>query len=517
VVQSPGRPLDNRVRGGMEQQFGSDFSRVRVHDDGPAAASAEAVGANAYTVGSDIVFNSGRYAPATPRGDELLRHELSHVVQQRDAVAQGSSPIEIGQPGDAYEREADAMTAGGSKSPSHVSQWTSEARLQGWWLPDFFVNVLGFFPHLFGSEWFTHDQLQEYLDGLKTRKTIEDGIFSDNKARALVSRESEFGPYTTDIKILLVHEMDTGHVSGFDEGAINTLLRRQPVAERQKIVSAIGRDKLWSTFSGGNRRVLEALTMTAADATDALVGRLRTLDSDALEDYRTNATDPAVQQAIQRAITLSQITAAVPNSALLGQGPAGLQLPGGPVPAMAATFQINGVPVFAFPDVIDASLGGVAFTDIALMPRVPMLAPAEPGETTEPTVGEFDPPEIRLVIRTRYPSQEGPTKGSSYGVGTRPGDEPTTRFHERAHSQAWFDFIKQNPPPAFTGRRGMTRTEFNAAVAAWTKAAGDWHTRATNYSIQMTDCVGTLPSAADLQQLQAAGFSATICSQGSGH
>jgi Domain of unknown function (DUF4157) len=66
----------------MEPLIGHDFSRVRVHTDQRAARSAESVAAQAYTVGSDVVFGTGRYAPATPEGRRLLAHELTHVVQQ---------------------------------------------------------------------------------------------------------------------------------------------------------------------------------------------------------------------------------------------------------------------------------------------------------------------------------------------------------------------------------------------------------------------------------------------------
>ncbi len=64
-----------------------DFSMVRVHHDGPAAASAEQVNARAYTVGRDIVFGRGQYSPGTPAGRRLLAHELTHVAQQRAGTA----------------------------------------------------------------------------------------------------------------------------------------------------------------------------------------------------------------------------------------------------------------------------------------------------------------------------------------------------------------------------------------------------------------------------------------------
>jgi len=66
----------------MEQRFGHDFSRVRVHSGGAAEQSARDVNANAYTVNHNIVFGVGRFAPQTNDGRLLLAHELTHVVQQ---------------------------------------------------------------------------------------------------------------------------------------------------------------------------------------------------------------------------------------------------------------------------------------------------------------------------------------------------------------------------------------------------------------------------------------------------
>jgi hypothetical protein len=82
VLRSEGHPLDLSTRELMEQRFGHDFSRVRVHDDGRAAASARAVSARAYSAGSQIVFGEGQYAPGLSTGRRLLAHELAHVVQQ---------------------------------------------------------------------------------------------------------------------------------------------------------------------------------------------------------------------------------------------------------------------------------------------------------------------------------------------------------------------------------------------------------------------------------------------------
>ena len=79
---STGQPLDAATRTVMEPRFGHDFSQVRVHTDAQAAESARAVNALAYTVGRDLVFGAGQYAPATPEGRQLIAHELAHVIQQ---------------------------------------------------------------------------------------------------------------------------------------------------------------------------------------------------------------------------------------------------------------------------------------------------------------------------------------------------------------------------------------------------------------------------------------------------
>jgi hypothetical protein len=82
VLSSPGQTLDTGTRTFMEPRFGLDFSQVRIHTDSQAAESARAVNALAYTVGRNVVFGAGQYAPQTALGQRLLAHELTHVVQQ---------------------------------------------------------------------------------------------------------------------------------------------------------------------------------------------------------------------------------------------------------------------------------------------------------------------------------------------------------------------------------------------------------------------------------------------------
>ncbi|WP_298734430.1 DUF4157 domain-containing protein [uncultured Chitinophaga sp.] len=107
VLNTPGQPLDAGTRAVMEPHFGHDFGHVRIHTGDSAAASARAVNAQAYTVGRDIVFGEGGYAPGQPGGQELLAHELTHVVQQSGAPSP-AGPISIGAAGDAFEQEAES-------------------------------------------------------------------------------------------------------------------------------------------------------------------------------------------------------------------------------------------------------------------------------------------------------------------------------------------------------------------------------------------------------------------------
>ena len=71
----------------FEPRFGVDFGGVRVHADGESADAAKGLRARAYTIGDDIVFGDGEYAPHTSHGRRLLAHELTHVVQQRQGTA----------------------------------------------------------------------------------------------------------------------------------------------------------------------------------------------------------------------------------------------------------------------------------------------------------------------------------------------------------------------------------------------------------------------------------------------
>lgn len=114
ALAGPGRPLDAGFRAEAEQHLGADLSTVRVHDDAGAAASAEAVQANAYTSGNHVVFGTGQLDTQSPSGRNRLVHELAHTVQQRQGAVEGTvtqAGLSISDPSDRFEREADEVAS----------------------------------------------------------------------------------------------------------------------------------------------------------------------------------------------------------------------------------------------------------------------------------------------------------------------------------------------------------------------------------------------------------------------
>jgi hypothetical protein len=134
AVRTPGQLLDPETRVAMEARFGHDFGRVRVHADPPAATAARALHAQAFTMGSDIVFGAGRFAPSTPDGRRLLVHELVHVVQQSTepattpALQRCGLDHECSCPPDEKERVAQAMSGEPGETTTEVAPGASGAQ-----------------------------------------------------------------------------------------------------------------------------------------------------------------------------------------------------------------------------------------------------------------------------------------------------------------------------------------------------------------------------------------------------
>jgi len=106
ALRSRVAPLDPALRAPVESRFGHDFGQVRVHTDSRAAAASRTLSAEAFTVGDEIFFDHGRFAPHTNAGRHLLAHELAHTVQQSRAATSRVVGIDA-----SPEREAEADRA----------------------------------------------------------------------------------------------------------------------------------------------------------------------------------------------------------------------------------------------------------------------------------------------------------------------------------------------------------------------------------------------------------------------
>lgn len=156
VLCSAGQPLTAATRAFFEPRFGVDLGLVRVHADSRAAESARAVGALAYTVGSDIVFGREQRS-CSPASDKLLAHELAHVVQQ-GAVTDPKLRRQVPSVGSCAALAIQSQTLTGCTAATSASQATSlHDDLLACWIPLVTLKL--------GTE--TGSMWQDYLDSSK--------------------------------------------------------------------------------------------------------------------------------------------------------------------------------------------------------------------------------------------------------------------------------------------------------------------------------------------------------------
>ena len=176
VLRSPGQSLDAQTRAFMEPRFGHDFSRVRVHADARAAESAHSVNAQAYTVGSNIVFASGRYEPGSTVGMKLLAHELSHTIQQRAVSDLPSGGLRLGSADSLSEREADTAEQHlGFPAPTQISVAPSVQRKAWDTLPPYLERpeIVGMKPFKQAGDLVENSDKDKIKEHLKTANVSE--------------------------------------------------------------------------------------------------------------------------------------------------------------------------------------------------------------------------------------------------------------------------------------------------------------------------------------------------------
>jgi hypothetical protein len=142
-ARAGGQPLDGALQWQMGETMGHDFNGVRVHTDAEADALNQQLSARAFTTGRDIFFQSGEYNPGSDNGQELIAHELTHVVQQNTGSVSGSrtkgsvgaqAKLTVSDPNDVYEQEADRVAEAVTRSirtPAQRPLPAEEGLMQG--------------------------------------------------------------------------------------------------------------------------------------------------------------------------------------------------------------------------------------------------------------------------------------------------------------------------------------------------------------------------------------------------
>ncbi len=92
-ARGSGQPLDVNLQRQMGQAMGADFSGVKVHTDNRADQLNRSIQAKAFTTGQDLFFSKGSYQPGSRGGQELIAHELTHVVQQAPVSKSAQSTV----------------------------------------------------------------------------------------------------------------------------------------------------------------------------------------------------------------------------------------------------------------------------------------------------------------------------------------------------------------------------------------------------------------------------------------
>ncbi len=394
VLRSPGQPLAAATRAFFEAHFGHDFSQVRVHANSDAAASARAINAYAYTVGADLVFAQGQFAPEASEGKRILAHELTHVVQQEGAQA-------------ILQRQlATPMTPTTNQDRREFIQGTI----------DFFNRSADYFRDKqvpINQALFERLINSWYLMVIDRERMIDSNLGGD----AALKNELH-AAYTASIRVLI---------------------------SRAAIVFKESENELYQKNSG-------RIPMWAWPTPHHL--------------------EPGISTPIAQGRGIDVVTGNV-------------------------MFAINGFDVTIVPDTIDNRLGNRAKTGIDLHWHLPGYQ----WKGRQRRITSFNaPPPVTVRIQTKFGPNVTATSSSGYGRGTTPediaGGRVTSRsislgFHEGSHGLAFVAFLEANPAPRFTGRVGMTETQFRAAITQWERALRNYSRRIKAFSMRRVDCVGT--------------------------
>ncbi|MEM9538550.1 MAG: DUF4157 domain-containing protein [Cyanobacteria bacterium P01_E01_bin.42] len=175
-ARSGGQLLEPKLQNQMGEAFGADFSRVKVHTDAQSHNLNQSIQAKAFTTGQDIFFKGGEYQPGSQSGQELIAHELTHVVQQNGSAIQKKEEQET----ESNESLADSIQRQGEptiqrfwdenkcvKLPRKgkilkggtLVDWSNTNKIEVWQKPESEVNLIDYQTHE-GEQFFVFQDTQ---------------------------------------------------------------------------------------------------------------------------------------------------------------------------------------------------------------------------------------------------------------------------------------------------------------------------------------------------------------------
>jgi Domain of unknown function (DUF4157) len=202
-----GEPLDKAFRAKIEPAMNADFSGVRVHTDSQADLLNQSIQAKAFTTGQDVFFQQGAYQPESQKGQELLAHELTHVIQQNGSTVQRSPQVQ-------------EKNQSSPKSGEKVSQVGLQSS-----------NIIQAMPKEKGREQFNIFTSKKDLRSLKSMiEDFEQWLKDIQKAANVSQKELDDNPY-----LLLKTTKDIqGKINEFQKYAEDNDLKGKAIEKKKK-------------------------------------------------------------------------------------------------------------------------------------------------------------------------------------------------------------------------------------------------------------------------------------------
>ena len=138
-MRSKGKPLTDKIRTPMELAFGTDFSKVRIHTNSESDKLNQSLNADAFTTKQDIFFRKGTYNPDSSGGQELIAHELTHVLQQEGLHRPKTNILTSGKGTDVWEAKVQKQIFTKGQLPPKISTGLSSSVIARSW-----SNAIGY-------------------------------------------------------------------------------------------------------------------------------------------------------------------------------------------------------------------------------------------------------------------------------------------------------------------------------------------------------------------------------------